>query len=70
MDDSKINPKSIFSFRNVLVMILIIIGAIFFYWHDIRPAGIKKDCAQENKKYTNPYEFDLFYNVCLHQNGL
>ena len=60
-------------------MILIIIGA--FYWYEVRPSIIKKNCYVEAKENAiakrnlfdnkfNKEDYDTYYKWCLESKGL
>ena len=68
-------------FRIALLTTLIVSLISAFYWHDLRPSNIKKDCSgvakekalekagPDAKKFTKD-DYDTYYKWCLEQNGL
>jgi hypothetical protein len=56
--------------RMILVILLVIAG--LFYWYEIRPAQIRKDCYQWAIKLSN-YDFSnelMMQESCWHRYGL
>jgi uncharacterized membrane protein YvbJ len=65
MAKTKTHLPKIFSFRNTLVYLIIIIFAILFYWHDLRPAIIRANCLKQDGGVAGYY-----YDDCLYRHGL
>lgn len=51
--------------RNIILIILIILGFVF-YWYEWRPIKIRKECAEKHIGNLN----DIFYLNCIRRGGL
>jgi len=67
--------------KKLMVFMIILLGAILFYWLQIRPSQIRKNCYQWIIDQPGEIENDLdwsgnrdtynaLYNSCLHKEGL
>jgi hypothetical protein len=70
----------------IIIITTIFIGSLVFYWYELRPSKIRKQCSEEieNKDIPgvleyrprqieyirNPEKKINDYNDCLHRNGL
>jgi len=70
----------------LLIVLLLGLGLLSFsfYWYELRPINIKKDCAQQvsnmwnDRKDTIGFDdildaqryFDMYYATCLHKSGI
>lgn len=64
----------------IILLILFVLGASF-YWYQLRPNQIRKECAQTSSDLWNEKKdsfkdtataqgfFDIYYEVCLHKKG-
>ncbi len=53
--------------------IVIFVLAIIFYWFQIRPANIRKDCGEQALMFAQNYDsprYEPVYQGCLHEKGL
>jgi hypothetical protein len=55
----------------IIVIILIVIGGIF-YWFQLRPAQIRKECTENSyiDKKNQKYFLETSYSECLKKHGL
>lgn len=54
----------------VVIAILTLLGGVF-YWFQVRPSQIRKDCdSYARGKYSNYNAYLAAYTACLHQKGL
>jgi hypothetical protein len=67
--------------KNKWFVLIILLFVVLFYWFQIRPATIKKDCANYSSEVVKKYEegasmeewenrYKLPYEACLHKRGL
>lgn len=58
--------------KNYIYLIVILsISGILFYWYEIRPSQIKKDCYNSIKERSVGVDrYDIFYKSCLNAHGL
>lgn len=69
-------------FSSVIVILLVILGSGIFYWFQIRPSEIRKECSKETKirvqqeedapgepNYTSK-QVNNWYRICLIEHGL
>lgn len=61
--------------KNKLVPVILIIIIGLFYWYEIRPTIIKKNCAQKvtnvsKEKSLSIPEYEFSYNWCQHLKGI
>ncbi|OGZ91226.1 MAG: hypothetical protein A2599_00930 [Candidatus Staskawiczbacteria bacterium RIFOXYD1_FULL_39_28] len=53
----------------MLAIILVTVG-VTFYWFQIRPSQIRKECASKSKTLTGNIILEKSYSDCLKSNGL
>ena len=56
-----------------VILMFVLLGAYLFYWFQLRPIKIRKNCEKASQKYDSYFEKrhrNNFYRVCLVQNGL
>jgi hypothetical protein len=59
----------IFNRFSLIVILVLCVGAAWFYWEELRPTKIIKDCTTQTKK--NPYsKREENFKTCLRNNGL
>lgn len=66
-NEQKQNKKSNKRFGLMFLTFLSIL-AVGFYWFEIRPSEIKKECS--NRSSVSRYEYASDYEVCLKAHGL
>lgn len=62
-------------FKVVIIFITLLFIGITFYWYELRPSVIKKDCYNEakSKEWNLDYgreRYDFIYKQCLEKKGL
>ena len=55
--------------KNKYLIVFILGFSMWFYWAQLRPVFIKKDCASQTQTH-NRYGYDRDYKECLQLNGL
>lgn len=58
----------------IIIVSVILLIAGWFYWFELRPSNIKRECykfVKDNFERINTTEsINLSYSMCLHKNGL
>jgi len=56
-----------------ILLVAVLIISFSFYWFELRPAGIKKNCFKEGINIAGNligFDLDEYYKNCLRRNGL
>jgi uncharacterized membrane protein len=60
--------------KPLAVLLAIIVGTSLFYWFQLRPSNIKKECHKfiidKVKDIPSIEQANFAYTMCLHKNGL
>lgn len=67
-------------YKKILILFFIIVGALLFYWYELRPAQIRHDCSWVQHKEDPTHwdsslklyqeKFDIYYEWCIKEKGL